>query len=120
MAIGTDTLVHKTCLKYKGKTIAVLPCGFYQIYPKNNRKLLEKIIAADGLALTEYSPEMFADYNTFLERNRIVAALGKGLLVIEALHRSGTSVTANFAFKAKRNVYAIPRRLRETVFGWNE
>ena len=120
MAIGTDTLVHKTCLKYKGKTIAILPCGFYQIYPRNNKKLFEKIIATDGLALTEYPPEISADYNTFLERNRIVAALGKGLLVVEALHRSGTSVTANFAFKAKRNVYAIPRKPRETIFGWNE
>lgn len=110
MAIGTDTLVHNTCLKYKGKTIAVLPCGFNRIYPKQNKELLKKIIDENGLILTEYEDDVKATYTTFLERNRIVAGLGKGLLVIEALYRSGTSVTAKFAFKMNKKVCAIPRK----------
>ena len=120
MAIGTDTLVHNTCLKYGGKTIAVLPCGFNKIYPKQNKKLFDKIIAGNGLALTEYENNINAESFRFLERNRIVAGLGEGLLVIEAKHRSGTSVTASFAFKANKNVYAIPRKPRESLFDWNE
>ena len=110
MAIGTDTLVHKTCLKYGGKTIAVLPCGFDNIYPSRNKNLFQEIIAENGLALTEYEKEVKAEYNNFLARNRIVAALGIGTLIIEASHRSGTTVTANFAFKTNKIVCAIPRK----------
>ena len=110
MAIGTDSLVHNICLKYKGKTIAVLPSGFNKIYPKSNKKLFNRIIAENGLALTEYEENVEAQKFRFLERNRIVAGLGKGLLVIEAKLKSGTHTTANFAFKAKKNVFAIPRK----------
>lgn len=110
LAIGTDTVVHETALKYNGYTIAILPSGFNKIYPKENEKLLENIIAEKGLALSEYEPNTVANSNRFLERNRIVAALGKGILVVEALQRSGTSVTVNFAIKAKRDAFAIPRK----------
>lgn len=111
MAVGTDTLVHNTCLKYKGKTVAVLPCGFGPIYPKRNKKLFQEIINSGGLVLTEYEEDSEANYDSFLERNRIVAGLGKGILVVEALHRSGTSVTADYAFKANRKVFSIPGNL---------
>lgn len=120
MAIGTDTMVHNTCLKYKGKTIAILPCGFSKIYPKQNKELFKKIINQKGLALTEYENDIEASYKKFLDRNRIVAGLGKGLLVVEALHRSGTSVTANFVFKSNKNVFAIPRKYRKALFCWSE
>lgn len=110
LAIGTDTVVHKTALEYKGKTIAVLPSGFNKIYPSKNKKLFESIINENGLALSEYKLDDEANSERFLERNRIVAGLGKGILVIEALARSGTSVTANFVFKARKNVFAIPRK----------
>ena len=110
MATGTDTLAHETCLKYGGKTIAVLPSGFNNIYPKSNKKLFDKIIAKNGLALTEYEIGIKAEYENFLARNRIVAALGEGTLVVEAGFRSGASVTANFAFKANKIVFAIPRK----------
>lgn len=103
-------MVHNTCLKYSGKTIAVLPCGFENIFPESNKNLFKKIIAENGLALTEYEKDAEAKYNNFLARNRIVAALGEGILVVEAGFRSGTSVTANFAFKANKMVFAIPRK----------
>ena len=63
-----------------------------------------------GLVLTEYSANEKAVSKYFLERNRIVAGLGLGLLVIEALHRSETSVTAEIVFKSNKNVFAIPRK----------
>ena len=118
LAIGTDTLVHKTCLKYGGKTIAVLPCGFDNIYPSRNKKLFEEIISESGLALTEYENNIKAEYNFFLARNRIVAALGVGTLIVEASHRSGTTVTANFAIKANKIVCAIPRKPWKYMFYW--
>lgn len=120
MALGTDTMVHQTCLKYGGKTIAVLPCGFNHIYPKENQQLLKRIISEGGLALTEYENNTEATSRRFLDRNRIVATLGEGVLIVEALCRSGTSVTAQFAFKANKIVCAIPRKLRERLFNWNE
>lgn len=110
MAVGTDTLVHKVCLKYGGKTVAVLPCGFNKIFPAENKDLFEKIIASNGLVLTEYTENTEASSERFLERNRIVAGLGKGILVIEALYRSGTSVTSKIAFELGKRVFAVPRK----------
>lgn len=110
MARGTDTLVHKTCLKYGGKTIAVLPCGFNRIYPKENIGLFQRIITQNGLALTEYPENEGAESSKFLARNRIVAAISKGTLVIEALVKSGTNRTSKIAFETKRKVFAIPRK----------
>lgn len=87
-----------------------MPCGFENIFPESNKNLFKRIIDESGLALTEYEKDVKAKYNNFLARNRIIAALGEGTLVVEAGFRSGTSVTANFAFKANNMVFAIPRK----------
>ena len=94
LAIGIDTIAHETCLKNSGKTIAVLPCGLKNIYPKSNISLANKILENDGLLITEYEDDVKADSNKFKERNRIVAGLGIGTLVVEAGERSGTNITA--------------------------
>lgn len=112
MAIGTDSVAHKTALKYGGKTIAVLPCGLDNIYPKENEKLLYQIIENNGLIISEYENNINANSNRFLERNRIIAGLGEGLFVVEALHRSGTSVTARIATESGKKVFALPRKFR--------
>ena len=111
MAVGADTVAHKTALEYSGKTIAVLPCGFGNVYPKENRKLFEDIINLGGLAVTEYDKNAKADSEKFLERNRIVAGLGVALVVIEASDRSGTSVTARLAKSQGKEVFALPGSL---------
>lgn len=111
MAIGTDTVAHKTALEYGGETIAVLPSGFNNIYPKGNIKLFRKIIDKNGLVITEYPPIVSANSDRFLERNRIVSGLAEGVLVIESAYRSGTSVTANLAYQQGRIVMALPGRL---------
>ena len=81
--------------------------------------MLDRIIAQNGLALTEYEEKIPASSNKFLERNRIVAGLGKGLLVVEALFRSGTSVTAKIAIETKKQVFSMPRKYWKYLFCWN-
>ena len=120
MALGIDTIAHQTALKNGGKTIAVLPCGMNKIYPKENEKLFEQIIENDGLIITEYENDKKADSKKFLERNRLVVALGEGLFVVEALYRSGTSVTARIATEHNKKVFALPGSLDSTYsYGTN-
>lgn len=111
MAIGADTVAHKETLENGGKTIAVLPCGFNKIYPKENAYLYKKIVENGGLVISEYEPNKEAESKLFLERNRIVSGLSKGLLVVEAKYRSGTSVTAKLAKEQGKKVFALPGRL---------
>ncbi len=111
MAIGIDTVAHETALEFGGETIAVLAGGFEHIFPKENLKLFEKIINRNGLVVTEYSPNSKVKSERFLDRNRIVSALSEGILVIEAAYRSGTSVTAKYAYSQGKVVMALPGRL---------
>ena len=97
MAKGIDSFAHKETIKVGGNTIAVLPCGLSNIYPKENRKL--------------YEEKEEASYNKFLERNRIVSGLSIGTLIIEGGYRSGTSVTAKLAKEQGKNVFCIPSSL---------
>ena len=111
MAIGTDTVAHKTALAFSGETIAVLAGGFEHIFPKENLPLFEQIIQQNGLVITEYPPNTAIKSERFLERNRIVSGLSEGVLVIEAAYRSGTSVTAKHAYSQEKIVMALPGRL---------
>lgn len=111
MAKGIDSFAHKGALEVGGSTIAVLPCGLNNIYPEENKKLFKDIIENNGLVITEYKENEKADYNKFLERNRIVSGLTIGTLVIEGGHRSGTSVTANLAKEQGKKVFCIPSSL---------
>ena len=108
---GIDTAAHMGALEETGKTIAVLGCGFNNIFPKENIKLFNNIIKSGGLVISEYSPECDADSKRFLARNRIVSGLSIGVLVIEAAHRSGTSVTCKFAKEQGKQVFCIPHNL---------
>ena len=111
LASGIDSIAHKTCLRNSGKTIAVLPSGLKNIYPSENRELAQAIIDNGGLVITEYEANTKADSAKFLERNRIVAGLGMGTLVVEGGARSGTSVTARFTEEAGKPVFCIPSSL---------
>lgn len=98
----------------------MLPCGLKNIFPKENKSLLEKIIENDGLVITEYDIDVKTDSKKFLERNRIVAGLGMGLVVIEALVKSGTSVTARIAKEQGKSVFALAGSLdSKTSVGTN-
>lgn len=114
LAIGVDTIAHETCLKNSGKTIAVLPCGLKNIYPKSNISLANKILENDGILITEYEDDVKADSNKFRERNRIVSGLGIGTLVVEAGERSGTNITARNTLEQGKPVFSIPSSLENT------
>lgn len=111
MAEGIDSIAHKTCLEHGGNTIAVLPSGLNNIYPKTNKRLYKDIINSGGAAVSEYPEKIEAEYNRFLERNRIVAGLSIGTLVIEAGYRSGTSITARITKEQEKKVFCVPSSL---------
>lgn len=111
LAEGIDSISHKTSLENGGNTIAVLPCGLNNIYPKTNIKLYKDIINSGGAVISEYSSDIEADYKKFLERNRIVSGLSVGTLVIEAGYRSGTSVTARISKEQGKKIFSVPSSL---------
>ena len=111
LALGIDTVAHTFSYDKTGKTIAVLGCGFNKIFPEENIELYKKILENDGLIVSEYPPDEEHKSKYFLERNRIVSGLSLGILVIEALYRSGTSVTARQAISQGRAVFAIPHEI---------
>jgi len=110
LAPGIDTFCHQATLERKKRTIAVLGTGLDEksIYPQSNLKLAEKIIESGGCLISEYSPGTSGSRFTFPKRNRIIAGLSLGVLVIEAKQKSGALITANLAKKQKRKVFAVP------------
>ena len=111
LAKGIDSIAHKTCIKNHGRTIAVLPCGFDNIYPKENIPLAEEILKNDGLLITEYDEDVKPDSEKFRKRNRIVSGLGIGTLIIEAGIKSGTSITARHTLEQGKPIFSIPSSL---------
>lgn len=90
-----------------GRVISVLPCGLYRCYPAAHTSLKEKI-ASHGLLLSEYPPEENAAKFSFHARNRLLAGLSEGVLVLSAGQKSGTLITANRAAEYGRDVFAFP------------
>lgn len=113
MAKGIDSEAHKGTLRAKGKTIAVLGSGLNNIFPKENTNLYKEILENKGLIISEYKPNIEPCFSRFLERNRIVSGLSIGVLVVEAGHRSGTSVTASLAQKQGKKVFVIPHEIND-------
>lgn len=108
LAMGVDKIAHETTLKYNGKTIAVLGNGFLNMYPAMNQNLAKQIVEQGGLLITEYYPSFKASNYSFPARNRIIAALSKGILITEAAKKSGTWYTKDFAIELGREVFAVP------------
>ena len=110
-AFGIDTAAHRAALQAGGEadppTVAVLACGIDRAYPEANRALLDAI-GAVGAVVSEYPPGTTPARHRFLVRNRIIAALGAGTVVVEAGRRSGTLSTAAAADQLGRVVMAVP------------
>ena len=106
-AFGIDSAAHRGALIVEGNTIAVLGGGVRTIFPSGNDRLFSEI-ATHGLLLSEVLPSVPAVPHRFLIRNRLIAALSKGTLVVEAAHRSGSLRTARDAGELLRPVMAIP------------
>lgn len=117
LAPGIDTLVHKTTLQEGGRTIAVLGTGLDEasLYPKSNISLAREIIKKGGLLLSEYPPGTRGTRFTFPQRNRIISGLSLGVLVVEAPKKSGAVITASWAKKQKRMVFAVPGNINSPL-----
>ncbi|WP_297964340.1 DNA-processing protein DprA [uncultured Anaerovibrio sp.] len=106
-AYGVDTESHKGVLSVGGITEAVMGCGVDVAYPRANQKLLEEITEG-GAIISEYLPGAQPTKYTFPARNRIIAGMCRGTLVVEAAPKSGALITADYALKENRDVFAIP------------
>jgi len=107
LAAGIDSCAHNGALANKGRTLGVLGNGIDRIYPSRNR-LLAKRITRSGALLSEFPCGTPPIPGNFPQRNRIIAGLSLGVIVIEATVRSGSLITARLAMETNREVFAIP------------
>lgn len=108
MARGIDSCAHKGALAARTPTVAVWGTGIDVVYPKENRKLAEDILAAGGAIVSEVPLGTFPAPQNFPRRNRIISGLSIAVLVVEASENSGTRVTARCAAEQNRDVFAVP------------
>ena len=110
-AFGIDTVAHQTAISFKQKTIAILAGGFQHIYPKENQKMVEEILRYGGVLISEYEEDVEPRKALFPQRNRLIAALSNGVIVIEAGANSGSLITANYAAKLHKTLFVLPGRV---------
>lgn len=107
LALGIDTIAHKTALKEGSTSIAVLACGLENIYPSQNTELA-KSITEHGVLISEYEPGTKPDKWNFPARNRIISALADLVFIVEAPINSGAMLTAKNALQQNRDLCALP------------
>ncbi len=110
LAIGIDALSHQGALEGQGKTLAVLGNGLLpqNIHPRANFQLSREILRSGGLLVSEFTPETSPAPGNFPSRNRIIAGLSLGTVVVEAAPDSGSLITAGLALEFNREVFAVP------------
>lgn len=108
LAKGIDKVAHETTLDAGGRTVAVLAHGLDIVYPAEHTALAERIVESGGLLVSELPVGVKPEAKYFLERNRIIVGMSRGLVVIEAQLRSGSLASANHAAEMGRTVLAVP------------
>ena len=108
MARGVDTAAHRGALEAGGTTVAVWGTGIDVIYPKENKRLAEDIVATGGAIVSEFPIGTFPAPQNFPIRNRTLSGMSVGVLVVEAAEYSGTRITARCAIEQSRDIYAVP------------
>jgi DNA processing protein len=112
---GGDEAAHSAAVKCGGKTIAVMPCGIDRIHPENQKKLYQEILDNNGLILSEYEGDAQPQTFTYVQRDRIVAGLSKAVFVVEAALNSGSLITASYATKYGKKIFALPGPITSEV-----
>ncbi len=115
LARGIDGAAHKGALRGEGRTVGVLGCGIDICYPAENSGLFAKM-AEEAAIVTEYAPGERPLKHHFPERNRIIAGLSRGVLVVEASAKSGSLITARLALDYGREVMAVPGRVLDEAY----
>lgn len=111
-AIGVDINAHLAALDAGLPTIAVLPVGIDDVYPRRHRAIAERLAATPGCALvSDYPPGTTAQAANFLRRNRIIAGMSQGTILVESKMRGGGTMTAGLAASYGRDVFALPGRI---------
>lgn len=114
-AYGIDAYAHKQTLALQGTTVAVLGSGLLMPYPRENKSLFQEIAGSSGALISPFSLRSQAQQWTFPMRNRIIAGLTKGTLVVQAAASSGALITAQYALDENRTVFAVPGSIFEEV-----
>jgi len=108
LALGIDAMAHRAALDADGTTVGVLGCGLDNIYPTANFALGREIIEKGGAVISEFPPGTPPLVHHFPQRNRIIAGLSMGTLIVEAAEKSGALITAYCALDYNREVFAVP------------
>lgn len=116
LAFGIDAAAHEGALDAGGATVAVLAGGLDAVYPHSHRGLAERILASGGMLISEYPPGESPLPYRFIERNRIMSGIAKGVLVVEAPESSGALATARYAVEQNRDVFVIPGAITSPHF----
>lgn len=114
LARGIDGISQEAVIEAGGSTFGVLGCGVEVVYPRENKKIYEKILEKGGL-ISEVLPDAPPIPSQFPSRNRIISGLSDVLLVVEAGKRSGTGITVSRALEQGKDVYAVPGRIGDTL-----
>lgn len=116
LATGIDTVAHKTAIEAGGRTIGILGNGLDIVYPKNNNELYNKV-ANNGCVFTEFPLGTQPLSYNFPQRNRIIAGLSLGVVVIEAKEKSGSLITAHHALEQGKDVFSVPGNINSIYSG---
>lgn len=112
LAMGIDAAAHKGCLAGNGFPVAVLGSGIGDPYPRDNTLLYREVMER-GCVVSEYGPGVPALSHHFPHRNRLIAGLSDGIVVVEAQEKSGTMITVDRALEQGKNVYVVPGRVTD-------